>query len=227
MKHSDAASLLIAFVALTISFAAYYQSVREHSDMSMQILEFTVEQRRNSSPLCKVDVALFNSGNRDAALIRVMLTQGKTVLTPSGYGTANITYSPGGDSPGYAPHVLKGGEVQLLSFVFDGCTPDTVRKAISTSGLLDLSLVTETLTYDGIRSVVSTMFATAAASSDTQLTFALQLDGHFDLLADRAFHLGQTTRGSREMWLKGSGTKWEQGYTTGASFRSAPPKQIP
>ncbi len=149
MDVKEAASLLISVITLIISGATFYiQLVWERSRLTMRLMDFALEPQADGSPICKLEVSLFNSGNRDSALTQVHLRQGKTAFTPTGSTTESVSYFPPSDSPGYVSYVVKSGEIRFVSLVFLGCDFQSVKSGIEKK-YIDLSLATVAMNYEG------------------------------------------------------------------------------
>jgi hypothetical protein len=211
------ATILISVLALVVSAAALYlQSAYERSALSMQLMAFSMAPDKTHGLVCQLDIALFNPGNRDVALIGAILGQAKTVRTVEGasftVNTKSVTYFPAGDTPGYTTYVIKGGEVRLERIKFTSCTAEKVRSSLLQDGLNEFKFSTVVLTHRGIRSSAEISFAHAKMSLDGRFSFLLGMDGQFDLLVDRASYTGGVGRGSQVFWFKGGGKVWEEGY---------------
>lgn len=186
------APVVLSVIAVAVSAAGLYiQSMYGSASLSMQLTGFTIEQHGNADT-CTLDIALFNSGNRDTALLRVGLRQGKTVKNRDGTMTRNYAeYFPDTDPPGYVDAVVKGGDIKLLTLVFSSCNVAAIETGLKQGGLNQLSLATDAVNYDGKRSSVSTSFASVSVSSAGELTFVTHLAGQFDLLDNGTYHAGE------------------------------------
>jgi hypothetical protein len=223
MSLGDSIAILVSVLALLVSgLTLYLQSVHERSRLSMRLMEFTLEPRSEGGPICKIEIALFNSGNRDAALAGASLSQAKTTRTSAGTTSQRAKYFPPGDAPGQLSHVVKSGEISFVGLAFPGCDFENIKTRIEKEGLVDFSLSTLAFNHEGQRSSVETSFAAVAFSPAGRLTFSLELDGYFDLLADRRRYAGSSDGVTKTVWLEGSGRDWRQGYEISETSRSAP-----
>lgn len=206
IKWRHVAPAVLSIVAVVISgVGLYIQSLYGTASLSLQLTGFTV-QHHGKKRVCTVDAALFNSGNRDTALLRVALRQGRTVHTKKGgSNTAYVAYQADSNPPGYVNTVVKGGDIKLLTFVFLGCKPATVESELKTGGLNRFSLVTDAVDYEGKRSQVSIAFATASMPPKGHLMFALRLGGHFNLLKNGASYRAQSNGRSYTMTITAKG----------------------
>lgn len=214
-EWGDRIAIIISVLALLLSVAGFYvQSLRNTSNLNMQLIEFTVDTVEGASPRCRLDVVLFNSGNRDAALLSVILLQGKTERTSTGMSIQSTTFLPHGSSPGRVSHVVGAGEVKFLELLFPGCTPEAVQKAVKEGDQREISAQTEALAHDGRRSRATTNFSKVIAADQNNLAFSLWLEGNFDLMRDGGTYIGESKSGSHEMQLSKEGAGWIQKYST-------------
>lgn len=211
------APIALSIVAVAVSAVGLYiQSIYGTANLSMQLTGFSIQPHGNGLA-CTVDVALFNSGNRDTALLRVGLRQGRTVTVRSGTQTTinsdYAEYFADTNPPGYVDTVVKGGDIKLLAFEFPGCTPSAIEARLKSGNLNMFSLETDAVNYAGKRSHVSTSFATGSIPASGNLALTINLAGQFNLLKDGASYHGESKGNTASISVAKNGTVQFQTHT--------------
>ena len=86
-------AIVASLSALLISAGGFYnQWLREDVSLTMRLLDFDFQSTLNSDTACSLEAAVFNTGNRDSAILSIQLLHGTEVVDTTGIETGGSMY---------------------------------------------------------------------------------------------------------------------------------------
>ncbi|MDX2355218.1 hypothetical protein [Stutzerimonas xanthomarina] len=179
----EAVNTILAVFAVFVSGAsAYIQWWQEESNLSMQILEFAFLNEEDDKNSCGINLVLFNSGNRDSALIEAELLHFTENKIDAGLSSRGTQYIAGSRRGVALDHVVRPGQISRVTLVFHSCTMQSLYWGIKRNRLRELKLKTVSIDHTGKRSSAFTNFAATKINPGEKAEIKLRLEGQFNLL---------------------------------------------
>lgn len=176
-------SLVFSIIAISLSVSSFYMEWwHEKSRLSMKIVEFGFGKDIKNNPICTMDLALFNYGNKDSALLRVTLHHDRVKSTSDSLSTSGKGFFPVNYDMGFTDIVLNPGKIRRLELEFQDCNAEKLMAIAENEGGNLLYLKTVALGYRGKTSYVDVAFAGTIFSEKENLKMPIFKEGQFDLM---------------------------------------------
>ncbi|MBY6220528.1 hypothetical protein [Marinobacter nauticus] len=185
-------SLVFSIIAISLSVSSFYMEWwHEESKLSMKIIEFGFGADIKNNPICTTDVALFNYGNKDSALLRVTLHHEKVKSTNHSISTSGVGFFPVNYDMGFTDIVLSPGKIRRVELTFQNCTAEELMARTKSEGANLLYLRAVALGYRGETSRVDVAFARTLLSEQDALKIPVFNEGQFDLMGHGKKYRGE------------------------------------
>ena len=179
----DAGLFLTSMVAAVVAGLTYSnQHVAERSRLHAQVTDFHVISE-DGRAICTADYVLFNSGNRDAALLDLSLWTERLDWRSDGFDAEGKLFW---QEPGEAGTVIRGGEILLRKVSFPECTAERLFEVLPETNVISLQFTS--LDHQGARFVAQLRIGEAPVVGEDWATVNLVLGESVDLLRHGAHY---------------------------------------
>ncbi|ROQ48445.1 hypothetical protein EDB94_0342 [Marinobacter sp. 3-2] len=185
-------AIVASLTALLISAAGFYnQWWREEASLTMRMLDFDFQNMPNSEATCTLEAAVFNTGNRDSAILSIQLLHSKETVDNAGIRRGGSIYWSVIDDNGGTLGVFSPGTITLVNILFPGCTVESIYNNVVKKGEEMFELGISSINHRGSTATVYVNFADTRLVDD-KVDLEFHFEGLFSMFQHGAHLYGKS-----------------------------------